>query len=680
MRNVVSVATQSVAGLSVARLSLAGALAVLIGSSAASAEAPSAGAQWPSYGGNAWFQRYSPSDQINKTTISGLDVVWKRPTVDPSITAKFPDLQASNYNRGTPIMVDGVLYVADALGIVEAFDGKTGKTLWVQKPTPFSMKEAAGQGTRGVAFWAAGTDRRIISQRGNFMYATHADSGEPVAEFGDQGKVFVRWPTSDPINYRTSSGPIIANDVIIIGGVGGSVDGGGTGDLGSHKEAVPENIRGYDVRTGHLLWTFHIIPDEGQPGHETWGKDSWRIVGDMGAWAPLSADEAMGLVYVPLTAPTLSYFGGHRPGDNTWSSSLVALDTRTGKLAWGKQLVHHDLWDYDVASPPVLADVKVKGALVKAVIQVNKTGNVFVFDRKTGAPVWPIEERPVPKSTVPGEAASPTQPFSVQFPPIDEQGITDADLADFTPAIKAEARDLVSHYVTGPIYTPPSLIDIGAGKLGTLEAPGGWGAGNWNSGAFDPETGVFYAVSRNLPDVFGLYKTGSDATIEYAVTNPRDILTGAGFKPGLPSPVYLKSGLPVLKPPYGRVSAYDIGAGKRLWTAPNGDDPKVRDNPALKGVKLPPLLGNTGRGAPLVTRSLLFLADASDAVSGGNGVHDQAKLRAYDKASGDVVWQHDLPAGATGAPMTFMADGRQYIIVPVGAAGHTDGWVAFALK
>lgn len=638
------------------------------------------GGQWPSYGGNAWFQRYSPLDQISKATIPDLEVAWKRPRIDPAITAKFPDLQASNYNRGTPIMVDGVLYVSDALGFVEAFDGRTGRTRWVQQPLPYTMKEAAGQGTRGVAYWAAGPDRRIISSRGNFLYATNADTGEPVTAFGDRGKVFIRWPTTDPINYRSSSGPFIANDVIIIGGVGGSVDGGGTGDLGSHKEAVPENIRGYDVRTGHLLWTFHIIPDAGEPGHDTWGKDSWRFVGDMGAWAPLSADEDMGLVYVPLTAPTLSYFGGHRPGDNKWSSSLVALDTRTGKLSWGRQLVHHDMWDYDTASPPVLADIRVKGALVKAVIQVNKTGNVFVFDRKTGVPVWPIEERPVPASTVPGEAASPTQPFSTQFPPIDQQGITDADLADFTPAIRQEARELVSHYVTGPIYTPPSVIDIGAGKLGTLEAPGVWGAGNWNNGAFDPETGIYYTVSRNLADVFALYKTGPEATIDYTVANPADVLAGTGFKPGLPSPIFLKSGLPILKPPYGRVSAYDIGAGKRLWIAPNGDDPKVRDNPALKGVKLPALLGNTGRGAPLVTRSLLFLADASDAVSGGAGIHDTAKLRAYDKMTGQVVWQHDLPAGATGAPMTFLAEGKQYIIVPVGGAGRTDGWVAFALK
>lgn len=661
-------------------VSFVSALGLLASSGALLAQTPSAGSQWPSYGGNAWFQRYSPADQINAGTIDKLDVLWTRPTVDPSIIGKFPDLVASNYNKGTPIMVDGVLYVSDALGFVEAFDGKTGRTRWVQHPLPFSMKDAAGQGTRGVAYWASGADKRIISQRGNFLYATNAETGEPVAGFGDQGKVFVRWPTSDPINYRTSSGPTIANDVIVIGGVGGSVDGGGTGDLGNHKEAVPENIRGYDVRTGNLLWTFHIIPDEGQPGHDTWGKDSWRVVGDMGAWAPLSADPALGLVYVPLTAPTLSYYGGHRPGDNKWSSSLVALDTRTGKLVWGQQLVHHDMWDYDVASPPVLADIKVKGALVKAVIQVNKTGNLFVFDRQTGAPVWPIVERPAPASMVPGEATSPTQPFPTQFPPIEQQGITDADLADFTPAIKAEARELVSHYVTGPMYTPPSLIDIGKGKLGTLGAPGVWGAGNWNNGAFDPETGIYYSVSRNLPDVFGLYKTGPEATIEYTVTNPKDILTGVGFKPGLPSPITLASGLPVLKPPYGRLSAYDIGAGKRLWIAPNGDDPKVRANPVLAGVKLPALLGNTGRGAPLVTRSLLFLADASDAVSGGAGIHDSAKLRAYDKLTGRVVWEHALPAGATGAPMTYMAEDRQYIVVPVGGAGHTEGWVAFALK
>jgi quinoprotein glucose dehydrogenase len=648
----------------------------------AAAGNPATDVEWPHFGGNAYFQRYSPLDQIAASNLGELAVAWTRPSVDPAIRRALPDLQPSTYNRGTPIMVDGTLYVSNAIGLVEAFDPATGALKWVQHPLPATIKEAAGESTRGVEYWRSGDDRRIISIRGQFLHATHADDGSPVRAFGDEGKVFIRWPTTDNVSYHGTSGPLVVGDTIVIGGFGGAVREGGYGDTGAFREAAPENIRGYDVRTGHLLWTFHVMPLEDDDARQSWGNDSWKFVGNMGAWAPLSADPELGYVYAPLTAPTLSYYGGHRPGDNKYSSSLVALDARTGRLVWAQQLVHHDLWDYDAASPPVLGDVKVGGRLVKAVMQTNKPGMLFVFDRKTGEAVWPIEERPVPQSTVPGEHTSPTQPFSTRFPGVDTQGVSPADLVDFTPAIHQEAVELVSHYVTGPLFTPPSLVDSAPeGKKGTLVAPGVWGAANWNSGAFDPDSGAYFAVSRNLADVYGLFKpTDGESTSEYAILHrPAPGAPAQQPRASLPLALRLSSGLPVLKPPYGRITAYDIGAGKRLWMAPNGDDPAIRANPALKNVKLPPLLGNAGRGAPLITKTLIFLADASDAIVGQSGVHGPATLRAYDKRTGRVVWETSIPVGATGAPMTYSFHGRQYVVLPVGGAGNDVGWIAYAL-
>lgn len=659
------------------------AAALLLGAVAAPAWA--APGDWTYQTGSVLSQRYSPLDQIAPANLSDLKLAWSAPAVAPAITRAFPDLAPSPYNRGTPILANGMLYVPDELGYVEALDPATGAVQWVQQPGPATLKEAAGQSSRGVAFWQSGDDARVVSVRGQFLYALDAKTGMPAAGFGDEGKVFLRWPTEMPVGgYIDSAGPIVVGDVIVVGGIGGAVDGGGYGDSGRKREGYPENIRGYDVRTGHLLWTFHLIPGEGQPGHDTWAGDSARIVGNMGAWAPISADPALGMVYVPLSAPTLSYFGGHRAGNNQWADSVVALDAKTGKLVWGRQLVHHDLWDYDTASPPVLGTITVKGRTIDALIQLNKTGMIYVLDRKTGDAVWPIVEMPVPQSTVPGEHTSPTQPFSTQFPPVSPTEVTEAELTAFTPAMHAEAVAAVSHFVTGPLFTPPSLADFSpGGKRGSLILPGVWGSGNWNSTAFDPETGVFYAVARKRADIYGLFKPAdADATTPFTIVNQGypDAAAPDPLKPGLPNPFALKNGVPLLRPPYGTISAYDINAGKRMWVAPNGDDPQTRANPALAGVKLPPLLGNIGRGAPLVTKTVLFLADASDAVSGGAGIKGAAALRAYDKRSGAVIWTTPLPAGATGAPMTYLWQGRQYVLVPTGDKTAGGQWLAYALK
>jgi glucose dehydrogenase len=628
---------------------------------------PVAAQDWGYYGGSHSFDRYSPLDQINRKNVGSLKVLWTRPGIDPSIMKRFPDLSPSHYFRGTPIMIGGTLFAPDAVGLVEAFDAKTGATKWVQQPFAETLKEAAGNSTRGVDHWKSGDDERIIAIRGDYLYALNAKTGGYYPDFGQKGRVSLRRITRDNAAFVGLNGPIVVGDVIVVGGNGG---GQGAGDGSAFKEASPEDVRGYDVRSGALLWTFHVLPQGGEPGHETWPDDAATQVGNMGAWASMSADEKLGYVYLPLTAPTNSYYGGHRKGDNLYSSSLVVLDAKTGKKVWHYQMVHHDLWDYDNASPPTLATLKVNGKTIDAVIQPNKTGFLFVFDRKTGVPVWPIEERAVPQSTTPGEYTSPTQPFPTKPPAFDRQGITPGDLIDFTPALAAEAKKMADRYALSPIFTPAMLYQPG-GKIGALTAPGAWGTGNWNTGAFDPETGMYYAVSMTLPGSFALSKPKKEgATIAYGWADnipdePEEGLYGIG-----------PQGLPLLKPPYGRITAYDMNKGDKLWTVANGDGP--RDHPALKGLKLPPL-GNIGRPVPLLTKSLLFLGESSDALYGKVGVSGPSTFRAYDKKTGAVVWHTSLPAGTTGGPVTYAVDGKQLLVVPVGSKAYPGEWVALGL-
>ncbi len=655
----------------------------------ASNPAAAVSSEWRGYGGDKGFQRYSPLDQINRDNVKDLQVVWARPSVDSQYKEVYPDLIASNYLRGTPIMVDGVLYASDGVGLLEAFDAATGKTKWVQKPFPKSLKEAAGQSVRGVEYFRNGSEERIILIRGEYLYSVDAKTGEPTSNFGEGGRVWLNRRTIQNATYFATNGPLIANGVIVIGGNGGGKVGGGYGDSGIQKEAAPDDIRGYDARTGKQVWTFHIMPREGEPGVETWGKESWKFVGNMGNWGPMTVDEKLGLVYVPLTAPTLSYYGGHRPGKNVYSDSLVAINAKTGKLAWYFQTVHHDLWDYDLASPPILGDITVDGKHIKAVMAASKTSFLWVFDRETGKPVWPVEERPVPQSKVPGEESSPTQPFPTKPPPFDRQGVTEDDLIDFTPALHQEALKIAKQYVMGPIFTPPSLISKEpGGTKGTLELPGVWGSGNWNTGAFDPETAIYYAVSRTDPTVYGLVKSDDpEATIDYQIGGEPRRYDG-GEKPQnssrpdprrnnlLPVPPKGPSGLPLLKPPYGRITALDMNKGDKLWTVANGDGP--RDNPLLKNLNLPPL-GEPGRPAPLLTKTLLFVGEASDAISGRHGSPGARKFRAYDKATGQVIWEKELPAGTTGGPITYLANGKQFIVVPIGGKSYSAGWVALAI-
>jgi quinoprotein glucose dehydrogenase len=612
--------------------------------------------EWRSSGGDSSYTRYSPLAQINKDNVKNLKIVWRRPALDPKLKDQFPKLRTNNYLRATPTMIGGVLYAPDSAGLLEAFDAATGQTIWRQEPVPEMENEGGASSTRGVDYWKGGSDHRLFNVRNGYLYALDL-RGRALATFGTGGRV--RLVPEGARSFGWSSGPIVVGDVVVIAG---NLDGAGDGGT-LWKGSPPEDVRGFDARTGKLLWTFHVVPRAGEFGADTWGNDSGKFSGDLGSWCCISADESLGHVYIPLTAPTAAYYGGHRPGDNLFSNALVALDAKTGRRVWHFQTVHHDLWEYDLVGPATLGDIRVDGRRIKALMQPSKTGFLYVFDRATGKPVWPIEERPVPQSTVPGEKTSPTQPFPTKPPPFSRSGLTEDDFIDFTPELKAQARELAKQFVIGPIYTPPSLVsDAPGGKQGTLMVPGSWGSGNWNTGAFDPETGYYYAFSHEIPRVYRIAKaTEAGAEMEY-------------WSPNRDAP-YI-DGLPLIKPPYGRIVAYDMNKGEQAWTAVNGDGP--RNHPLLKDLKLPPL-GTASRPTALVTKTLLFIGDGSNLFGGIHPSMWGRTFRAYDKATGKVIWEMELPSGTTSGPMTYLARGKQYIVVPVGGRDEPAEWIALGL-
>ncbi len=622
--------------------------------------------EWHYYGGDKGFTRYSPLDQINLDNVGDLEILWRRPKVTAQLKQAFPDLNVNDNLRSTPIMVGGVLYAPNGVGLVEAFDAGTGKTVWEQEPFDSTPEGMSGSSSRGLDYWESGTDRRVFVARRRYLYALNARTGAYYPDFGENGRVDLHRDLPWAEYSWSIAAPVVVGDVVVVAG-----NGGGGGDFGNKKEAAPEDVRGYDVRTGELVWTFHVRPRPGEFGDDTWG-DSWWYGGAMGAWGGLSADEELGYVYVPLTAPSNSLYGGHRPGDNLYADSLVAIDAKTGKRVWHFQMVHHDLWDYDNIGAPVLGNITVDGKQIKAVMQPNKTGFVYVFDRETGEPVWPIEERPVPQSTVPGEQTSPTQPFPTKPPPFDRQGLTEDDLIDFTPELRAEALRIMNQYVTGPIFTPPSLADEAAN--GTIVVPGTWGAANWHTPAFDPETGVFYAASHTLPYINDMVEATGDATMDYVIKRA-PAGAGRGWRQShqeLATPF----GLPLTKPPYGRLTAIDMNQGEHVWQVAVGDGP--RNHPMLQDLDLPPL-GIANRAAPLVTKTMLFIGEGSDAMPGVARGHWGTMFRALNKATGETIWEIELPAGTTSAPMTYLHDGKQYVVVAIGGRDYPAEWVALSL-
>jgi quinoprotein glucose dehydrogenase len=635
--------------------------AVVLGTALPRAQQGARGGEWGRYGGDAGTTKYAPLDQINKDNVSRLRVAWRRPAVDPSISSKVSDFSYSGNFRATPLMIGGILYSPNGIGLVEAFHPGTGKTLWIQEPFPDEGAQGLrGDSSRGVTYWADGADRRLLVVRGEYLVALDPATGKPVTGFGEGGRVNLRTGLGPrATRYAWTGAAQVCRDVVIVGvGIGGSMS-----DRPTRREGVPGVVQAFDVRTGKPRWKFSPIPRPGEVGSETWENDSWALAGDANLWSLISADEEQGFAYLPLTSPTSDMYGGHRPGNNVFANTLVCVRCATGERVWHYQIVHHDLFDYDLPAAPILADIRVDGTPTRAVVQLTKQAFAFVFDRITGRPVWPIEERPVPASDVPGERAARTQPFPTKPPPFDRQGVTIDDLIDFTPELRADAVALLKYYRVGPLFTPPSVRGAGPdGHRGTIQLPGSVGGADWQSGAFDPETGVLYVQSITTPFTADIIKPDNkNSDLDYV----------SGTRAWTPGP----QGLPLLKPPYGRITAIDLNKGEQLWMTPNGDGP--RDHPLLKPLNLPPL-GNPGRSSPLVTKTLLFLGEGDPVMAAlGSRLRPEMparlapgfggkKFRAFDKATGAILWETDLPSGVTGAPMTYMFEGKQYVLAATG--------------
>jgi quinoprotein glucose dehydrogenase len=630
------------------------------------AAAQTGNGEWRSYSGDAGSTKYSPLDQIDRTNVKSLRIAWRRPAVDPLLSGKDQKLQVPNNFRATPLMIDGVLYSPNGVGLVEAFDPGTGKTFWIQEPPP-GPDALRGTSTRGVAYWRGGSDERLFVQRGETLIALNAKTGQPYSSFGVDGVVNLRFGPGDEAPYSWSGAPRVCRDVVIVGA--------SMSDSPPRKEATPGDVRGYDVRTGRLRWTFHVVPRAGELGADSWKDQSWQYTGHANLWSLISVDEELGYAYLPLTSPTSDMYGGHRPGDNLFSDALVSVECQTGKRVWHYQLVRHDLWDYDLPAAPILADITVEGRRIRSVVQLTKQAFAFVFDRVTGQPVWPIEDRPVPQSKTPGEQTSPTQPFPTKPPAFDRQGVTLDDLIDFTPELRKAALEIVKQYVIGPMFTPPSIKGTGPNDTrGTIQLPGSVGGADWQGGAFDPDTGLLYVQSITGPLVADIVPGDPKAT---------NLRFTRGTREYPPAPL----GLPLLKPPYGRITAIDLNKGEIAWTVPNGDGP--RDHPLLKPLNLPPL-GNPGRSAPLATKTLLFVGEGDPIMANTERTPKSMplslapgaggrKFRAFDKATGQVLWETEFPAGTTGAPMTYMFGGKQYIVVAIGSREHPAEYVALSL-
>jgi quinoprotein glucose dehydrogenase len=547
-------------------------------------------------------------------------------------------------------MIGGVLYLSTPYNRVVALEADSGRELWSYDPKAYAdgqVPNGTGFVHRGVAAWRDSKSGRLcIFMNSRYrLISLDAETGKPVTDFGDNGIVNLvanlRWETN-PKHYTNTSPPVVYKDLVIVGN--------GVADRLTYKQDPPGDVRAFNARTGKLAWTFYTVPKSGEFGSETWGNGSEKYTGHTNVWAPMTLDESRGLLYLPVSTPSNDFYGGARPGQNLFAESLVCLDAATGKRKWHYQIVHHGLWDYDLPGPPLLVTLHVDGKRIDAVVQLTKTGWAFVFDRVTGKPVWPIEERSVPASDVPGEQAWPAQPFPTRPPAFSEQGVTLDDAFDLTPELKAEAQAEMRKYRIGPIFTPPSL-------QGTLMRPGVIGGANWGGGAFDPESGILYVKSSETPALARIAKVVRSAEVdaEYAMDR------GGSTE--------FHGGIPLLKPPYGHLTAIDLNKGEIHWRTPFGDDARLRAHPALKEVKLPEHLGAAGAPGAIVTKGGLIFAGGGDTA-----------LHAADTATGQDLWIYPLARRTTATPMTYRtAGGRQFVVIASGS-GTDARLTAFALQ
>ncbi len=648
-------------------LRLAGLLLLTFCSAAALAQSGTPGGSWPHYGGDHGSTKYAPLEQIHQDNFKDLEILWRWESADKELADK-TKFRAYDF-RGTPLYVNGTVYICTNFCQVAALDAKTGETRWVHDPKSYEKGRITHAifHHRGLEYWTDGMQERLlIATGGRQLVSVDAKTGKPDPSFGTGGVVDLMQDLGRKVNARDishSSPVIVCRDTVIVGSI--------VNDFGTYKENPPGHIRGYDVRTGQLRWRFNSIPQEGEFGNDTWKDGSWKYTGNTNVWSMMSADDELGYVYLPFGTPTNDYYGGHRHGDNLFGECLVCLDAKTGQRIWHFQAVHHGIWDYDFPCAPNLVDITVDGKPIKAVAQVSKQGFTYVFDRVTGKPVWPIEERPVAKSPVPGEETAPTQPFPTKPPAFERQGVSQDDLIDFTPELRAEAEKILARYVSGPLFTPLTVFDK-EGTKGTLVVPGAEGGANWPGASIDPATGILYVASVTRPSVMSLTKPNENLSNVDFINN-----WGGGTYTDRGGP----QGLPLLKPPYRRITAIDLNRGEHLWQIPFGEGPT--QHPAIKHLKLGPLgtqfqEGVLAEGGILITKTLLitFLPDVDEL---GDRTAHGSLLLAYDKATGALVHSKKIDRILHGSPASFEHDGHQYILIAAGGRTEPAELLAFGL-
>lgn len=614
--------------------------------------APLASAQdWPVYGGDNGNRKYSRLDQINAQNVANLRVAWvwdsvDNPTVGANLAAGNNTIVPAAY-KGTPIEVDGVMYLSTSFGRIVALDPVSGRQKWMfdtrawEAGNPMNL----GYNTRGVAYWERGDKKRIFfATYDAYLWSVDAVTGLADPGFGSEGRIDLTLGLGKPVDrskreYGVISPPLVTHDKVI---VNSSISDGP-----SSLDMPPGHVRAFNPDTGAMEWIFHTVPQAGEFGNDTWQDGSWQYSGNTNSWSVMSADDELGIVYIPIGTPTNDWYGAKRKGNNLFAESLVAVRADTGERVWHFQMVHHGLWDYDLPAAPTLVDINVDGRAIKAVAQISKQGFTYVFDRVSGEPVWPIIETPVPQSNVPGEVTSPTQPIPSRPAPFEPQGISDATLINFSPELRQQAMQIIEKYDYGPVFTPPSL-------RGTIEFPGWGGGGEWHGAAFDPDTGLFYIPSASSPIVVQLREAPQQRS-EF------------GYVRGGARSVDGPQGLPLTKPPYSRITAIDLNTGEHEWMVPHGEGP--RQEIIDKGILDPGPVGSGSRTGPLLTSTLLFVAQQD------NG---RSLLRAFDKATGNVIQEIALPLPPAGTPMTYMANGKQYISIAVGG-GQDSRVVTLAL-
>jgi quinoprotein glucose dehydrogenase len=636
--------------------------------------------EWRTYGGDLGHTRYAALDQINAGNFGKLEVAWRFKTDNLGPRLEF-NLQS------TPLVVGNRLYsTGGTRRAVVSLDAATGELLWVHSEDEGARGAAAPRqlSGRGLSYWTDGKEERILYvTQGYRLVALDAKTGNRVPSFANNGILDLKADLDKSIDLTTGSvglhaTPVVAGDIVLVGAAFE------TGANPKSKSNIKGAVRAFDVRTGKRLWMFKTIPEPGELGAETWEDDSWAYTGNTGVWAQISVDLELGMAYLPVEMPTHDYYGGTRPGNGLFGETLVAVDLKTGQRKWHYQLVHHGIWDMDIPCAPILADITVNGKTIKAVAQPTKQAFLYVFDRVTGQPIWPIEEKPVPQGDTPGEKYSKTQPIPSKPAAYNRQGLSVDYLIDFTPELRAEAVKAIEKYKIGPVFTPP-VVSKAEGPIATLQLASQGAATNWPGGAYDPETHILYVHSQSAVATLGLVPppAGSAPDVRY---HQGTVLAGARRSGGSGSASAAEGGavtaltvqgLPLVKPPYGQINAINLDTGDILWQVPHGETPDViKNHPALKGLNIP-RTGRPGNVGTLVTKTLVISGEPGFGMTstGQRG----SMLRAYDKKTGSEVGAVYMPAPQTGSPMTYMLNGRQYLIVAISGGTYSGELLALRL-